>query len=143
MGRQGSLKLSLASRLPNVGLLGAAVGGICLLAGYGPSQADLLQLAVVEAVNNAIEHAYQGEPGARVEVELRLRSSHLQFLISDRGRAMADLTPQEPRFNSEDLSSLPERGRGLYLIHQIMDQVEYTSVGGHNTLSLTKMLPAS
>jgi serine/threonine-protein kinase RsbW len=143
MGRQGSLTLSLDSRLPNVGFLGAAVGGICLLAGYGPPQADLLQLAVVEAVNNAIEHAYQGEPGNRVEVELRLKSGHLQFLISDRGRAMADPEPQEPSFDIEDLSSLPEGGLGLFLIHQIMDQVEYTSVAGKNTLSLTKMLPAS
>lgn len=143
MGRQGSLKLSLDSRLPNVSLLGAAVGGVCLLAGYGPTQADLLQLAVVEAVNNAIEHAYQGEPGNRVEVELRLRSGHLQFLIRDRGRAMTDPRPQEPIFDIDDLSSLPEGGRGLYLIHQIMDQVDYTSIAGNNTLSLTKMLPAS
>ncbi len=141
MGRQGSLILSLDSRLPNVGLLGAAVQGVCRLAGYRSPEAGLVQLAVVEAVNNALEHAYQQEPGHRVEVELRLDEKRLRFLISDWGRAMADPEPREPQFDLEDPALLPEGGLGLYLIHRIMDQVEYRSEGGKNTLIMSKKLP--
>lgn len=140
MPRQGSLSLTLDSRLQNVGLAGAAVRGVCLLAGCGPQEADLLQLAVVEALNNAIEHAYRGRPGQLVEVRLSLDGGRLLVEVSDHGQPMSDPRPRPPEFDAQDLSTLPEGGLGLFLIHQIMDQVQYRSRQGRNTLKMTKKL---
>jgi anti-sigma regulatory factor (Ser/Thr protein kinase) len=34
----------------------------------------------------------------------------------------------------------PASGRGLFIIHSLMDQVSYATEGGRNVLSLTKSL---
>jgi anti-sigma regulatory factor (Ser/Thr protein kinase) len=41
-----------------------------------------------------------------------------------------------------DRASLAESGRGLQIIHDLMDEVAYASENGLNCLQLTKYIPA-
>ncbi|OEU51290.1 MAG: hypothetical protein BA871_14365 [Desulfuromonadales bacterium C00003096] len=43
-------------------------------------------------------------------------------------------------FDADNLESVSEKGRGLVIIKEIMDNVTYTSKQGKNCLSMTKKL---
>jgi anti-sigma regulatory factor (Ser/Thr protein kinase)/GAF domain-containing protein len=70
-------------------------------------------LAVSEACNNAIEHAYEDGHGS-LRVTADVESDWLEVVVQDRGR-WRDSEPGE------------ERGRGLLLISRLMDSSEFTS----------------
>ena len=49
---------------------------------------------------------------------------------------------QKPQLDycPKDVAGLPEGGMGLYIMHQVMDRVEYASEGGRNVLTLTRLV---
>lgn len=91
--------------------------------GFEAASPDVV-LAVSEALNNAIEHAYRDADGTirlRVEVEGAL----LRIQVSDRGR----WSQSEPN---------DERGRGILLMNSLMDSVEIESNGNGTTVTLER-----
>jgi len=128
------------SKLKNVSLAGVAIRGICSYLSLGEVDAYYLELCVVEAVNNAIKHAYDNEEGHIVEVDITYSSEEIVLDISDRGRPMSLYHSALPDYDPEDLKALPEHGLGLYIINTVMDNVTYTSEGDRNTLRMKKKL---
>lgn len=96
-----------------------------------------IQLAVHEVCANVIEHAYRGNPDDRYDVTLTLAQSplRLEIELNDQGQSFV-----LPANFAPDLDRLPTRGYGLFLIHQLMDQVTYTPKPGHNQWRLIKYL---
>jgi anti-sigma regulatory factor (Ser/Thr protein kinase) len=45
-------------------------------------------------------------------------------------------------FDPADVEHLPEGGMGLFIIHNVMDRVEYHRHGERNTFSMTRRLAA-
>ncbi|MDX8379297.1 MAG: ATP-binding protein [Gallionella sp.] len=139
------IKLDIDSKLENVKLVGMAVNRLCCL-GLSQAGCDEVELAVVEAVNNCIRHAYHKKSGHSVEVKFKIGTQDILIEIRDSG------SPIDPRlktelgaafsFNPEDIDALPEGSMGWYLIKHLMDDVSYVSSVGMNTLKLTKKLPA-
>lgn len=133
-----TLHLSIQSRLSDVALIGHAVRGVCA---YSPLDAQVygeMEVCVVEAVNNAITHAYRREEGYRVEASITLHHDKISFEISDCGLAIQDFAPRTLEFDPEVISSIPENGMGLFIIETIMDEVNYESRDGRNTLSFCR-----
>ena len=94
------------------------------LRGLGAAERDDAILAVSEACNNAIEHAYtDDEPGA-IHLVIEHRDDSLAIRISDRGAWQ----PTSPSF---------ERGRGIALMRAVMDEttIEHDGRGTNVTLS--------
>lgn len=140
MMHPSALRLAVDSCLDHVSLVGAAVRGIAAAAGLDASCAAQVELAVVEAVNNAIEHAYRNRPGQQVEVAVDVAGSQLTIEIADRGRAMEwerECAAAAARVAADPLA---DGGRGLLIIRQVMDEVGYRSTAGRNVLRLTKHL---
>lgn len=134
------LTMKIESSFENVFLVGLAVNRI---AGYLAENAVVggkMEMAVVEAVNNAIEHAYRGEPGHEVEILIGVQDDSLTFAVSDRGGAMEDAYASRVNRIPMDLDEIEEGGRGLLLIRKIMDSVEYCSEEGRNSLLMKKAL---
>lgn len=141
--RSGAVTLVIDSCLDHVFLVGVAVLGIARDAGLDELHASQIELAVVEAVNNAIEHAYCGVPGRRVEVTVRVAGRHLTLEVADTGRSMAweaECAAAEARNLADPLA---DGGRGLMIIRELLDEVGYRSAGGRNVLSLTKRISAA
>ena len=135
--RSGAITLTIDSGLEHVFLVGAAVRGIARDAGLGEHRASQVELAVVEGVNNAIEHAYRGVAGQRVEVVVGVLGRRLTIEIADCGVAMgweAECAAAKARGVADPLA---DGGRGLMIIRELMDQVDYRSDGRRNVLSLT------
>jgi serine/threonine-protein kinase RsbW len=134
--RSGVLRLRIPSELDHVFLVGLAINGICarvLGAEEGVYEAEL---SVVEAVNNAIEHAYRGAPGHSVEVVVRVDEQQLTFEVGDMGEPMNWQNVLTTSESEPDLRR--ESGRGLSIILSCMDSVSYRSEAGKNVLTLVK-----
>lgn len=128
------------SKLENVSLAGVAVRGICNYLSLNEIDTYYLELCVVEAVNNAIKHAYNMEEGHAVEIEIVYSSREITFRISDTGKKMTLYGPGSLDFDPEDIAMLPEQGMGLYIINSIIDEVDYRSEDVKNTLTMRKRL---
>ncbi|MFD5830640.1 ATP-binding protein [Lentzea sp. NPDC060358] len=95
--------------------------------GFGEDEASDLVLAVSEAVNNSIEHAYPGS--ARGTVEVRASTGHdgcVQVDVVDHGRWR--VPPPE----------LTTRGRGLLLMRESVDSVEVDRSANGTTVHLRR-----
>ena len=122
--------------LAMVGNIGEQIAGaIDCYSGDRDLLAYSLNLALTEAVVNAIEHADPTGAEHKVHVHIRLADEDLRMTVSDQGHGF-DLDALPP----PDLDEMLERGRGLFLIRNLMDSVaSYRTADGH-VLEMTKSL---
>lgn len=137
----GEITCSIDSRFDDVWLVGTAVRAIAAALCLDDETATGVELCVVEAMNNAIEHAYRAVPGHRVEVVVAASPEALRVAISDRGAPMAwpDILK---RARAAAADAYAEGGRGLLIMQSLADQLDYVSRDGVNTLTLVKRLDA-
>ncbi|MES9995397.1 ATP-binding protein [Desulfovibrio aminophilus] len=133
------LRLRIASRLEQVAGAGRAVAEFARNSGLPPAAADELELAVCEAVNNAIRHAYDGTPERTVEIVASSVVEGIDVVVRDTGRALTKPLPTRGGF---PIPSGPSRlaggGMGLRIMVETMDEVRYSSKDGVNELALRK-----
>lgn len=133
------VRLEIDSELVNTTLVAMAVRGLCAMTTLSPVEVNRVELCIVEIVNNAIEHAYGGEMGHKVEVDVNLLESSLSLTVSDWGKPM-----EENKLDAKDSSVDADAavwlcsGRGLPIVQSLMDKVEYQSVGDKNSFIMSK-----
>ncbi len=110
------------------------------LAAYGlpANKADDVKIALAEAINNVVEHAYAGIAPADIQVDCRLCKKQLAIRIRDTGKPLPDLQPPEatPASVKTSLQDLPEGGFGWFLIHQLASEIHYERTDSSNVLLL-------
>jgi CheY-like chemotaxis protein len=95
----------------------------------GFAQIDLdnnLKLALVEAVTNAMEHGNRWDESLEVEVVCRAGRTSLEVSIRDQGPGFDFQHLNDP---TEEDNLLCERGRGVFLMQAIMDEVAFQPPG--------------
>jgi serine/threonine-protein kinase RsbW len=97
-----------------------------------------LQLALVEAVNNIIEHAYGMQPEQRIAITGECDAGTLRFQLRDRGRPMPLPLPSGAPA-APDASG----GRGWQIIRAGFPDVSYVRRDGVNLLTLSRPVPAT
>ncbi len=97
-----------------------------------------VELAIVEAANNIVEHAYKNSKGWPVEFSVDCLSDSVIFCFNDLGLPFDPATVPIPSFDFDNLDSIAEGGRGLFIINSIMDEIRYYSVEGKNYTVLKK-----
>jgi serine/threonine-protein kinase RsbW len=137
------LNFEIESRLDAVPLLGQLAYLLCTAAGFAPVEGNQLEVCVVEAVNNSIVHAYQGDPAHRVELEAQLSPGQLIFDVWDSGISAdpAHMNADHRRaleVHSERVKDIPHNGRGLAIIQEVMDSSEYTPGTERNRFRMIK-----
>jgi serine/threonine-protein kinase RsbW len=136
------IELRIDSRLENVALVGAAVHAIAGGLGFTEGERANIELCVVEAVSNSVRHAYLGQPGHAVTVRVCADETGVEIHVLDDGHPVPEKNriPREPDLDPSDLLSIPEGGRGTFLMHALMDTVGYGTEGAANLLVLKKAL---
>ncbi|MEL6105046.1 MAG: ATP-binding protein [Planctomycetota bacterium] len=89
------------------------------------------QLAYEEAIVNAIRHGNRSDPEKSVTVEMTCGPDRVVIQITDEGDGFNPSEVPDPR--EEELLEVPG-GRGVLLIHEIMNQVTYNDRGNQITM---------
>jgi len=93
-------------------------------------------LAFGEALSNVVRHAYRGETGRPIEIEVRAHADLVRIVIRD--WAPTAFTPQTGR-KAPAPEDLAEGGYGLYLIQRLMDELRFVRTPeGANEIHLLK-----
>lgn len=88
-----------------------------------------LRLGLQEALVNAAKHGNNLDPGKLVVVRFSLINNQYWWIISDQGNGFSPCCNAD----SDPIDFLPpdesENGRGMSLLHQIFDQVQWNRKG--------------
>jgi serine/threonine-protein kinase RsbW len=147
-----TVKLDIPARHDALALLGTAVSAFVELLGGDDTLAYGVQLAIHEACANVIDHAYGAQDNGEQRVQIHLIGEPGQIMaeLVDNGRPT--LPTQLPgvweQAHAPDLAyylrQIPEpgleqnRGRGLYLMQQLLDEIVYIPGAAQNVWRLTR-----
>ncbi len=130
-----SISFDIESLLERVSLVGIAISALCREHRMDDTACFQMETCVVEAVNNAIIHAYENKAGNNVHIEWLMQDKQLTITISDTGKTMIQPIPEKL------VAAESESGRGWFIMQQWTDSVRYTSIDGVNTTLLEKLIP--
>ena len=118
-------QLFLPSRVSALGDARRFVDQVAEEAGFSPPEREEISLAVTEAVSNAIRYGSPAGEADQVEIRVRSDEPRLVVTVRDHGPPFQPPPPSCP-----DPASFAEHGRGLYLMHQLMDEIQFRWDGG-------------
>jgi serine/threonine-protein kinase RsbW len=127
-----------SSRLENLKEIGDFIVDCARIAGFNNSDIYAIQLAVDEAATNIIEHAYKGMEAGDIDLNCEIIQDGIKIVLRDHGRPFDPKGLPVPALNVP-LEELKPRGLGVFLIHQMMDEVEYDfNAKNGNSLTMIK-----
>ena len=135
------LEISLANELQEVAGAAARIDSWCESNALSPDIAYAVNLSIDEILTNTISYGYDDEEPHRIDIVVRLESDEMVIVIADDSRAFDPTATPDPDLEA----SLEERdvgGLGLFLVHQMMDRVQYERVDERNVVTLTKRVAA-
>lgn len=88
-----------------------------------------VRLGLQEALVNAAKHGNNLDPGKKVLVEFFMVDNQYWWVISDQGAGFSPDCSCELDCSQESLDDVEGCGRGLYILHQIFDQVHWNPDG--------------
>lgn len=126
--------MRIAAELVAVRDLAEFLRAACQREGLSDGDMADLELALVEAANNVVEHGHPAGESGEITLDLYFGPTTTELVLSDCGR------PARPDL-FEDLADMPLdalAGRGVGIIQACVDRIEYASADGRNRLSLVK-----
>ncbi len=115
--------------------------GIASKAGFSFEQIEDMKVAVAEACNNSILHAYPRQETGSIEINFELEEKGICIRIKDNGESFDYELAAKIAASHHDkkISELKAGGLGLYMMQALMDKVQVISKNGTEVL-LTKFL---
>ncbi len=99
-----------------------------------------IEVALLEALNNVVKHAYKGVPGNPIRVMLEVSQEKIEIKIFDEGSGEPRKKAETLSFDPVDIINLPEGGMGLFIIEKLMDQTEFKVENKKNVFSMIKYI---
>ena len=134
---QAALEISLINDLREIAGVAAKIDEFCTAQDLGHQVAYALNLAIDEILTHTISNGYDDDETHRIEIIVRKEADAIVVVIVDNSKVfdVSDAPEFEIGANLDDqaLDRL-----GLFLVHQMMDQVEYRRLEGCNIVTLTK-----
>ncbi|HVO82253.1 MAG TPA: ATP-binding protein [Terriglobales bacterium] len=88
---------------------------------------DAIELALAEALANAVIHGCESDPSKIIECDVACDESRgMLIVVRDPGKGFDPAALPSP-VNGQQIFS--EHGRGIYLINQLMDEVKFLKNG--------------
>lgn len=120
-------QLSLKSTYEDAESIPEFVEGLQKEAGLEEDVSGKLMLLLSEAVTNAIVHGNLEDPAKKVEVEIEIKPESIITTVEDEGEGYDPNEDSEDPLEEDNL--LKEGGRGIFLIQEISDEIEYFNQG--------------
>lgn len=134
------VEISIANDVHEIADVAARIDEFCEACGIGPMTANAVNVSIDEILTNTIDYGYDDEGPHRIGIALRRQADALVVEIDDDSRAF---DPSGPPPDVDFDTSLEDRvigGLGLFLVHELMDSVNYHRAEGRNVVTLTKSL---
>ena len=131
--------LHLTNDVMEVPRLTDFINDVCQSLGIEEVLTMQLTLAVEEAAVNVMNYAYEPGTVGTVDLDAEADNGELKIIISDSGVAF-DPTQKAEADITLTAEERPIGGLGIFLVRQIMDDVNYRRQDGRNILTLTKKL---
>ncbi|MEJ2731243.1 MAG: ATP-binding protein [Deltaproteobacteria bacterium] len=135
-----TVEVSLPSRLGYERIAMDCSASFAKMAGFAPQRIEDLKTAVAEACLNAIEHGNKSHPDTRVLVTMDFKDDRFSVLVKDGGNGITQLPKDRAVMRSIEKLE-PPKGLGIYLIKQLVDEVEFNNMtkDGHAVKLVIKL----
>ena len=133
------LEISLANELREIVGVAARIDEFCATHKLMPSVSYAANLAIDEILTNTISYGYEDQDRHQIEIIVSLEADSLVVVIVDDSMPF-DLGLAPERDLDRSLEDTALGGLGLYLVHQMMDGVDYRREAGCNVVTLVKDL---
>ena len=135
-----AVEVSLPSKLGYERIAMDCSASFAKMAGFTPQRIEDLKTAVAEACLNAIEHGNKNHPDTRVLVTMNFKDDRFSVSVKDGGNGISRL-PRDKTVMRRIENLEPPKGLGIYLIKQLMDEVEFNNMtkDGHTVKMVIKL----
>ena len=132
-----TLEISLVNDLREIARVAAQIDEFCASLDLTSEVAFAVNLALDEILTNTISYGYDDDEPHRIEITVGPEAEALAIVIVDDSAAF-DLSSAPTPDIGTSLEERPLGGLGLFLVHQMMDSVEYRREEGRNIVTLEK-----
>jgi anti-sigma regulatory factor (Ser/Thr protein kinase) len=109
-------------------------------AGLSTDRLEKLKTAVAEATMNAIEHGNENNPDLNVHIVVESSVEALTIRITDHGGGREIPESTAPSLEAKLAGEQTPRGWGLFLIKNMVDEMNVSSDDRHHTVELVMKL---
>lgn len=137
LGGAGAIELVIPAKLEFLDLVDNVVEAVNELMHFDEEERTAVSISIVEAGTNAIQHGCRNGGECHVQLSFLVEKDALTVTVRDPGPGFDPGTLPDPT-SPENL--LRERGRGIFIMRQMMDEVEFGFDQG-TTVRLVKRRP--
>jgi serine/threonine-protein kinase RsbW len=131
-----TISMRMPSRLELLGVLDRVADSVCERMDFDEDTRARITMSVVEAGTNAIQHGHRRDATKTVDIEFHFLPEALEIFVHDSGKGF-DINSINGNVTSPD-HLLDLRGRGIYIMRECMDTVEYSFSSTGTTCRLVK-----
>ncbi|MBA3357625.1 MAG: ATP-binding protein [Pyrinomonadaceae bacterium] len=117
-------ELALPSRVEAIDEAATAVAGLVTRAGIGEEDAFGIDMAVREAMANAVIHGNKLDETKLVEINVKCSLDSLEISVHDQGPGFNPDTISDP---TKEENILKSSGRGIFFMRNFFDEVDWSS----------------
>ena len=132
-----ALEISLVNDLRELAGGAARIDAFCSARNLGPQVGYAVNLSVDEVLTNTISYGYDDDEPHRIELIVCMEADTIVVVMVDDSTAF-DLSQAPGSDIESSIEARSLQGLGLFLVHQMMDRVEYRRVAECNVVTLTK-----
>jgi serine/threonine-protein kinase RsbW len=110
---------------------------LCKKAKLDDDQCDNMAIAITELVNNAIMHAHKQDSAKKVVIRVRYEVDRVVVSIIDEGTGF---DPEEVANPTDPQNLWKQNGRGIFLVRNLIDEVEINSSPNGTEIVLTEYI---
>lgn len=132
-----TLEISLVNDLKEIARVAEQIDEFCASRAIASEVAYAVNLALDEILTNTISYGYADDELYQIKISVSLEAEALVIVIVDDSAAFDLSNAPTPNIGAS-LEERPLGGLGLFLVHQVMDSVEYRREGERNIVTLKK-----
>ena len=121
-----SQQLELSSTSESINIVEKLIDAICTSYKVNEDRYGNILVAITEAVNNAIYHGNKSDPDKKIHIAFKSDAKAITFMVRDEGKGFDFQHLPDPT----DPGNIEKpTGRGVFLMHHLADNVEFTEKG--------------
>lgn len=133
------ISLTIPAQAEYIDIVRLALYGVANQAGFSFEEIEDMKVAVSEACNNAVLHAYDNHQIGTIDITFKYERDFLCIHIKDSGDnfQIDQYKPKLESLHNKLLDDIVPGGLGMLMMHALMDSVELNTESGTEVI-LTK-----